>query len=158
MDADAPVPTLFDWAGGEAAFTRLIDAFYDRVEQDDLLAPFFPGGVSTTHRAHVATWWAEVFGGSSDYTEQLGGYEAMVGHHVGLGIRPEHRARFVQLMSAAADDAELPADPEFRSALMAYLEWGTRIAMHNSQPGATFPPHAPVPRWGWGVAPPFTGD
>lgn len=35
-------PTLFDWAGGREAFDRMIDAFYDRVEQDDLLSPFFP--------------------------------------------------------------------------------------------------------------------
>ena len=49
------------------------------------------------------------------------------------------------------------ADPEFRSAFAAYIEWGTRIALANSQPGATPPPQAPVPRWGWGEAPPFTG-
>jgi hemoglobin len=59
-------------------------------------------------------------------------------------------------MSLAADDARLPDDPEFRSALVAYLEWGTRLAMHNSQPGAQVFEHAPVPRWGWGEAPPFT--
>ena len=35
-----------------------------------------------------------------------------------------------------ADDAELPDDPEFRAALVAYLEWATRLALHNSQPGA----------------------
>ena len=38
-------------------------------------------------------------------------------------------------MSVAADDAGLPDDPEFRSALLAYLEWGTRLAMQNSQAG-----------------------
>jgi hemoglobin len=27
--------------------------------------------------------------------------------------------------------------------------------MHNSQSGAEVPPHAPVPRWGWGEAPPY---
>jgi len=36
-----------------------------------------------------------------------------------------------------------------------YLEWGTRIAVHNSQPDAEVVAHAPVPRWGWGVAPPY---
>ena len=30
----------------------------------------------------------------------------------------------------------LPDDPEFRSAFVAYAEWGTRFAMHNSQPDA----------------------
>jgi hemoglobin len=149
------VPSLFEWAGGGDAFRRLIDAFYDRVERDDLLSPFFPGGVGEEHRAHVTAWWAEVFGGPSTYTDELGGYEAMLAHHRGLGITPEQRFRFASLMSLAADDAELPADPEFRAALVGYLEWGTRIAEHNSQPGAEVMAHAPVPRWGWGVAPPY---
>jgi len=80
----------------------------------------------------------------------------MVAAHRDLGISVEQRRRFVATMSLAADDAELPSDPEFRSALLAYLEWGTRIALSNSQPGADAVAHAPVPRWGWGEAPPFT--
>jgi hypothetical protein len=64
------------------------------------------------------------------------------------------RLRFSSLMSLAAADADLPADPEFRAALVGYLEWGSRLAMHNSQPGADVVQQAPVPRWGWGVAPP----
>ncbi len=151
------VPTLIQWAGGPPALRAMIDAFYDRVETDDLLAPFFPGGVSLEHREHVADWWAEVFGGPAAYTEQHGGYEAMLAHHRNLGITPDQRRRFVSLMSLAADDAELPADPEFRSALLAYVEWGTRLAMGNSQADATPFEHAPVQHWGWGVAPPWTG-
>ena len=150
-------PTLYEWAGGSEAIERLINSFYDRVEADDLISPFFPGGVSAEHRDHVVAWWSEVFGGPDRYTRELGGYENMLARHRGLGIAPQQRARFVSLMSLAADDAGLPDDPEFRSALLAYLEWGTRLAMHNSQPGAAVAPHAPVPRWGWGEAPPFEG-
>jgi hemoglobin len=149
-------PTLFEWAGGREALARMINAFYDRVERDDLLSPFFPGGVTVRHREHVTDWWSEVFGGPTVYTEQHGGYEAMLAHHTNLGITPEHRFRFASLMSLAADDAGLPDDPEFRAALVGYLEWGTRLAMSNSQPGAKVMPHAPVPSWGWGVAPPYT--
>lgn len=154
---DNSVPSLYAWAGGQAAFRRLIDAFYDRVEHDELIAPLFPGGVSEEHRVNVTTWWCEVFGGPADYTEQLGGYERMLSHHRGLGITPEQRHRFADTMSLAADDAGLPDDPEFRSAFMAYVEWGTRLALHNSQPDAPVVAHAPVPRWGWGVAPPYRG-
>jgi hemoglobin len=150
-------PTLYEWAGGGEAIERLINAFYDRVERDELISPFFPGGVSAEHRDHVVAWWSEVFGGPDRYTHELGGYEHMLAKHRGLGIKPEQRARFVSVMSLAADDAGLPDDPEFRSALLAYLEWGTRLAMHNSQPGAEVAEHAPVPRWGWGEAPPFEG-
>jgi hemoglobin len=155
MSADGSVPTLYEWAGGRPALAAMIEAFYDRVERDDLLTGFFPGGVSREHREHVTTWWCEVFGGEPTYTDQLGGYPAMLAHHRDLGITPDQRLRFATLMSQAADDAGLPADPEFRAALIGYLEWGTRLAMDNSQPGADVVEHAPVPRWGWGVAPPY---
>ena len=79
----------------------------------------------------------------------------MLAHHRGLSITPEQRFRFVSLLSLAADDACLPDDSEFRSALVAYAEWGSRLAMHNSQPRAEVVEHAPVPLWGWGEAPPF---
>ena len=58
------------------------------------------------------------------------------------------------LLAETADEAGLPSDPEFRSAFVAYIEWGSRIGLANSQPGAAPPPEAPVPRWGWGEAPP----
>ena len=104
----------------------MINAFYDRVENDELLSPFFPGGVHEEHRRNVATWWSEVFGGPAAYTEEVGGYERMLNKHLQLGITHEQRFRFASLMSLAADDAGMPNDPEFRSALVAYLEWGTR--------------------------------
>ncbi|GAB3253975.1 group II truncated hemoglobin [Kineosporia babensis] len=153
MEADEP--SLYDWAGGAAAFEALINAFYDRVEQDELLAPLFPGGVGKAHREHVTTWWMEVFGGPTGYTDRFGGYPAMLRHHIGLGITPPMRFRFASLMSLAADDAGLPDDPEFRAAFVGYVEWGTRLALGNSQPGAEVVQQAPVPRWGWGVAPPY---
>jgi hemoglobin len=61
------------------------------------------------------------------------------------------RQRWVQLLLTCADEIALPDDPEFRSAFVAYLEWGTRLAVLNSQPGVTEPSSAPMPRWGWGV-------
>jgi hemoglobin len=148
-------PTLYEWAGGREAIERMLNAFYDRVERDELISPLFPGGVSEMHRRNVTTWWCEVFGGPAAYTSELGGYEHMLAAHRNLGIKNEQRLRFVTLLSQAAEDAELPDDPEFRSALMAYAEWGTRLALANSQPGVEPAPHAPVPRWGWGEAPPF---
>jgi hemoglobin len=152
MTDDAP--TLYEWAGGEPALQRLTEVFYDRVRRDDVLAPVF-AGMSPDHPRHVATWLGEVFGGPPRYTDEHGGYPHMVAKHLNRALTEEQRRRWVQLICAAADDAGLPSDPEFRSAFVAYLEWGTRIAVVNSQPGATPPPEAPVPRWGWGEAPPY---
>jgi hemoglobin len=156
MSAESSTPpTIYEWGGGREAFERWLDVFYDLVERDELLVPVFGGRVGEEHRRRATSWWCEVMGGPADYTGQYGGYEHMLGRHLGLDITPEQRLRFVTLLSRAADDADLPADPEFRAAMMGYAEWGTRLALHNSRPGAEVARRAPVPRWGWGVAPPY---
>jgi hemoglobin len=149
-----PTPTLFAWAGGADALRRLTEVFYDRVLDDPVLAPVF-AHMSADHRAHVALWLGEVFGGPTTYTDELGGYPSMLRHHLGLELTEEQRSRWAALIAASADEAGLPDDPEFRSAFVAYVEWGTRIALANSQPGADPVPEAPVPLWGWGEAPPY---
>jgi hemoglobin len=151
--AASDVPSPYEWAGGAEAFERLTELFYRKVHSDPLLAPLF-AHVGPDHAHHVALWLAEVFGGPDRYTTELGGYPTMMRHHLGMHITEEQRRRWAQLIADAADDAGLPADPEFRSAFVAYIEWGSRIGLANSQPGAEPPAEAPTPRWGWGEAPP----
>ena len=147
-------PTLYEWAGGHEALRRLNGVFYNRVLEDPILAPVF-AHMSENHREHVAIWLGEVFRGHSRYTDELGGYPAMLSHHLNLQLTEEQRSRWAALIASSADPAGLPDDPEFRSAFVAYVEWGTRIALANSQAGATPLPRAPVPHWGWGEAPPY---
>lgn len=123
------------------------------VPQDPLLAPVF-AGMEEDHPERVAAWLGETFGGPKRYTESFGGYPHMVSQHLGKALTEAQRARWVALLCQAADDAGLPADPEFRSAFVSYLEWGSRIALENSQPGARPPQGMPVPRWDWGTAGP----
>ena len=149
-------PTLYEWAGGADAFVRLTEAFYARVLDDDLLAPLF-ARMDREHARHVAVWLAEVFGGPARYTDEHGGYPHMVAKHIGMAITEPQRRRWVNLIQDAADEAGLPDDPEFRAAFLGYVEWGTRLALQNSRPGADVVMQAPVPRWGWGVAPPYLG-
>ncbi|WP_238007921.1 group II truncated hemoglobin [Dactylosporangium sp. AC04546] len=146
-------PTLYEWAGGTEALQRLCDAFYRRVLADDLLAPLFTR-MHPDHARHVATWLAEVFGGPAAYTTGHGGYPHMLSKHLGMAITEPQRRRWVNLMQDAADEVALPPDPEFRAAFVGYLEWGTRLALVNSQPDADPVRDARMPRWGWGVAPP----
>ena len=152
---DDRTPSLYEWAGGEASFERLTETFYARVRQDDLLEPLFRG-MDPDHPKYVAAWLAEVFGGPNRYTAQRGGYPHMLAKHRGRALTESQRRRWVSLICDAADEAGIPTDPEFRSAFVAYIEWGTRLAVANSQPGAEPPPDAPVPRWGWGEAPPYS--
>ncbi|MEU6558565.1 group II truncated hemoglobin [Nocardia nova] len=149
------VPSMYEWLGGTAALERLTEVFYREVLADDLIGPLF-AGMDPDHPRYVAMWLAEVFGGPSRYTDERGGYDNMLVHHLGKAITEPQRRRWVSLLLDAADEAGLPADPEFRAAFIGYIEWGTRIALGNSQPDADPPRQLPVPHWGWGVAPPYT--
>jgi hemoglobin len=147
------VPTLFEWAGGTPALERLTQIFYDRVKADDLLAPVF-AGMAPDHPRQVAGFIGEVFGGPKTWSDahgEPGAHAAMIRHHIGHKLTEAQRRRWVGLMLDVADEAGLPGDPEFRSAFVAYLEWGTRLAVINSSPGATADEKAPMPAWGWGV-------
>jgi len=153
-DAPAGVPTLYEWLGGIDTLLRLTTLFYSRVPDDPLLGPVF-ARMSPDHPRHVAQFLGEVLGGPPTYSAELGGdrggHVRMVSHHLGRMLTEPQRARWVQLLLACADEIALPNDPEFRSAFVAYLEWGTRIAVLNSAPGITEPQSAPMPKWGWGV-------
>ena len=146
------VPTLYDWAGGMPALEKLTEVFYGRIPADPILAPVF-ANMPADHPKHVAAFIAEVFGGPKAYTEVYGGSHAlMVGHHLGRHLTEEQRRRWINLLLDCADEVGLPDDPEFRSAFVGYLEWGTRLAVMNSQDGAVgVAEGAPMPEWGWGV-------
>jgi hemoglobin len=145
-------PSLYDWAGGAPALKRLTTIFYDKVAADPVLAPVF-ATMGADHPEHVAAFVGEVFGGPKVYSAahgEPGGHAEMVSHHVGRRLTDAQRRRWVSLICDAADKARLPDDPEFRSAFVAYLEWGTRLAVINSAPDAVPDPDAPMPHWGWG--------
>ena len=147
-------PSVYEWAGGSAAFHRLTEVFYGHVLQDPLLAPVF-AGMDAEHPRHVAQWLAEVFGGPADYSDRRGGHAHMASRHLGRGITEAQRRRWVELLMDAADEVGLPADPEFRAVFAYYIEWGTRMALIYS--GENPPPvsAAAMPRWDWNQTPPY---
>jgi hemoglobin len=145
------IPTLYEWAGDLQTFEILFTKFYDKVLKDDLLGDVFKN-MSPEHISHVSHFVAEVFGGPKLYTgADKGSHAAMIGHHIGKMLTEEKRQRWVRLLLETADEIGLKSDPEFRSAFVGYLEWGTRIAVINSQL-TTNPMNdaEPMPRWGWG--------
>jgi len=147
-------PTLFEWVGGLPALTRMTQLFYDKyIPQEPLLRPLFVE-MAPDHPERVAAWLGEVFGGPKNYSQQYGGYPRMLSQHVGKHISEAQRQRWVSLLCQAADEAGVPADPEFRSAFMSYIEWGSRLAVENSASNAHPPLHMPMPHWNWGTAGP----
>ena len=130
-------PTLFEWAGGLPALTRMTRLLYEKhVPADDLLAPLF-ADMEPDHAQREAAVLAAAFGGPA-----LSGDPAKR-----PGFTDEQRARWVALATRAVDEADLPADPEFRSAVTSYLEWSSRAATLSDSAG-------PPPIWDWGPAGP----
>jgi len=151
------IPTLFEWLGGNDSLIRLTTRFYEHVRDDAVLAPVF-AHMGADHPGHVAAFLAEVLGGPTTYSERHGGHAHMVQQHLNRHLTQEQRRRWVSLLLETADELSMPDDPEFRSALVGYLEWGSRLAVINSQPGAAADHDAPMPKWGWGeVKGPYTG-
>jgi CDGSH-type Zn-finger protein/truncated hemoglobin YjbI len=145
-------PTIFEWAGGRPALLQMTRLFYEKhVPQDPLLAPLF-ATMAADHPQRVADWLAEVFGGPKRYSIEHGGYSRMLSQHLGKCLTEEQRSRWVTLLLRAAREAGIPNDAEFRSAFEAYIEWGSRLAVENSQTGAKPPEHMPMPHWGWNTA------
>lgn len=144
------VPSLYDWVGGSAALDKLFTHFYERVPADPLLRDVF-ANMDPGHAKHVAAFVGEVFGGPTAYSTEHGGHPHMIRKHLGRHLSEAQRRRWMELLLDCADEVGVPTDPEFRSALVAYLEWGSRLAVINSQPGAAADEHAPMPSWDWGA-------
>lgn len=74
----------------------------------------------------------------------------MIRHHLGRHLTETQRRRWATRLMDCADEAGLPSDPEFRAALIGYIEWGSRIAVVTSQQDLRGPGDAPMPSWDWG--------
>jgi CDGSH-type Zn-finger protein/truncated hemoglobin YjbI len=125
-------PTLFQWAGGLPALTRMTRLLYEKlVPADDLLAAAFadlPPGAAERE----AAWAASAFGGP-----EQDGAPAFAGRDLSAA----QRERWIGLAVQAAGEARLPDDPSFRAALTGFLEWAARGPAGSA---------AGVPRWDWG--------
>jgi hemoglobin len=143
------MPSLFEFAGGEEALHRLESVFYASVLADPLLKPLFGGG-KPEHVDRLTAFTAESFGGPDRFSRELG-FTHLIAVHRGLHIREEQRARFVELYMAALDKAAMPNDEAFRKAVREHVEFGSRVAMQNSNAAtdAELHPLRTVPKWTW---------
>jgi hemoglobin len=142
-------PTLYEYAGGEAAIHRLEAIFYGKVLADPLLQPLFGAG-RPEHVEHLTAFTAESFGGPDRFSRELG-FGHLIAVHRHLGIKEEQRQRFVELYMASLDEAGMPEDEAFRAAFRSHVEFGSRVAMQNSNARSEdeLHPLREVPRWTW---------
>ena len=147
-------PSLFEWAGGRPALTRMTRLLYEKhIPADPLLAPVF-AAMPPDQPRRAALVMAEAFGGPPA-DEPPNGEPAAAGPlraapPDGQQLTEEQRARWVTLATVAAREAQLPADPQFQAALVSYLDWVSRAATSPASPAGN------SPRYG-GTGPPQAG-
>jgi hemoglobin len=152
MEKNKPIPSPCEWAGGVKNFERLTDVFYGKVLKDEILEPVFRH-MAPEHSRQVAHFLAEVLMGPKVYSGEYGddALRHMVGKHIGKRLTEVQRKRWADLLIESANETGLPDDPEFRSTFVAHIEWGSRVAVINSQ--LTDNPvtdKEKIPQWGWG--------
>jgi CDGSH-type Zn-finger protein/truncated hemoglobin YjbI len=168
-------PTLFEWAGGLPALTRMTRLLYEKhVPADPLLAVAF-ANMPPGYPEREAQRMGEIFGGTAAGSQDRDGQSADSqdrdsqdrdgrdrarqsdggGRLFTARLTEEQQARWVTLAGQAATEAGLPADPPFRAALASYLEWDSRENLMQPEAGQG-EQAAPglVPRWDWTAAGP----
>jgi CDGSH-type Zn-finger protein/truncated hemoglobin YjbI len=145
-------PTLYEWCGGISALARMTRLFFERyVPEDPLLAPLF-ANAPAEQPERMAAWFGEVLGGPPCGEDRAGDAAELLGAPVTRPFDEPERARWVSLLLRSAQEAGLPTDAEFWSALTAYINWESRQLAHYAQGDIPRPPGRQP--WGWGPAGP----
>ncbi len=118
--------SVYELVGGQAFFTRLIDAFYEGVESDLELRRIYPEDLEPGKR-HLALFLAQYWGGPGEYSAERG-HPRLRMRHLPFAIDQRQRDAWVRHMIAAVDatlpssglDADVAA--AVRSAFVDYFE------------------------------------
>ena len=94
---------------GEEGLTRVVAAFYRRVPGDDVLGPMYPPEDLAGAEERLRDFLIYRFGGPQRYIEQRG-HPRLRARHGRFAIDQRARDRWMQLMTDALVDADVPPD------------------------------------------------
>ncbi len=103
-----PVGTLYHDLG-EERLRALIAAFYRQVREDDLLGPLYPQDDWAGAEKRLGDFLVGRFGGPPIYMKERG-HPRLRMRHAPFAIGIAQRDRWMELMTLALADAEIPAE------------------------------------------------
>ncbi|MEZ7840319.1 MAG: globin [Pontimonas sp.] len=107
-----PGSTLFERIGGEATFTRLVEAFYEGIKSDEVLLPLYPQDDLEGAIWRLSFFLQQYFGGPTTYSEERG-HPRLRMRHAAFRVNPEAKEHWLTHMRSALDSLELaPMDDE----------------------------------------------
>ena len=123
---------------GVETFFAIVDDFYARVEDDELLRPLYPDELEPG-RTHLGQFLAQYFGATGLYSDRHGHPRLRMRHNP-FRITMEAAARWAALMSDAIVAQDLDEDSE--AALLAYVVHATPQMVNTFPEGSTDLPTA----------------
>jgi hemoglobin len=124
--------SVYEMAGGDAVFQKLVDCFYDYVAADELLRPLFPPDLEPGKRWQFL-FLTQFFGGPARYGEERGHPRLRMRHSPFL-IDQTARDHWFAHMCHAMD--EIGIQEPARSIMRDYFERGSTF-MINAEPPAS---------------------
>lgn len=120
-DAATVPSSLYDRVGGMKFFERLVDAFYDGVETDEVLAPLYPEAPDFTGARHRLTLFlGQYWGGPTTYLEERG-HPRLRMRHFPFHVGPLERDHWLQHMAAAVEATCSDDQADVAAELMQYF-------------------------------------
>jgi len=94
--------SLYDELGGFSAVRKLVSDFYDRVLEEDDLAPFFKDTDMANLIDHQTKFWTTLLGGPASYTD-----EQLKNIHAKMGIEDQHFDLILDLAVETLEDHDV---------------------------------------------------
>ena len=116
---DSVQGNFWEQVGGRATFEKLVRAFYDGIQGDDVLWPMYPQADLEGAIQRLTGFLEQYWGGPGTYSEQRG-HPRLRMRHMPFKVNPDARDRWLLHMRTALDTLELP--PLQDATLWAYLD------------------------------------
>jgi len=124
--------SVYELAGGERTFRLLVERFYGRVAQDELLRAVYPEEDLSGAAERLSLFLIQYWGGPPTYSE-LRGHPRLRLRHQPFAIGRKERDAWLGHMTAAVDSIELA--PAVRTALLDYFETASTAMINRPIPG-----------------------
>jgi hemoglobin len=122
--------SVYELAGGEAAFRQLVQRFYARVADDPVLRPVYPEEDLAGATERLTLFLIQYWGGPHTYGELRGHPRLRLRHQPFAIGRPEREA-WLGHMTAAVESLDLA--PQVRQALLDYFETASTAMINRPE-------------------------
>jgi hemoglobin len=117
--------SIFDRCGGFATVGDIVMAFYEKILDSRLTAPYFDGVDMPALIVHQTRFVSSIMGGPASYSD-----EALEEKHLGLGVTDEAFDEMARLFRQTLESFPLSADDV--DALMSEIDSRRGLIVHRS--------------------------